>query len=68
MCDQHNVSAAATDNTGHTSSPRIEIKILDPAENLNEPPRRVERLALKKSFHGDGLSISIIKIVTRAQV
>ena len=39
MCGQHNVMATAADNTGlhtgkgHTPSPRIEIKIYDPAGN-----------------------------------
>ena len=39
MCGQHNVRASAEDNTGqntakgHTSNPRTEIKIPDPAGN-----------------------------------
>ena len=37
MCGQHNVRATARDNAGQnikdTSSPKIEIKISDPAEN-----------------------------------
>ena len=43
MCGQHNVRVTAGDTTGqntnkgHTSSPRIEIKISDPAGNRTGP-------------------------------
>ena len=33
MCGQHNVRATASTDKGHTPSPRIEIKIHDPAGN-----------------------------------
>ena len=45
MCGQHNVRASAEDNTGqnrvigHTSNPRTEIKIPDPAGNRTRAAR-----------------------------
>ena len=72
MCGQHNVRAFAEDNTGqntdkgHTSNPRTEIKIPDPAGNRTRAAGLEGRDSTDHATATDKFLVTII--ISRPQV